>query len=73
MVLADVYMARDEPVVQLRRIDSERSLFSESMPKTRFTDIALLLPFDDAASRRQRREIDKLSSIRDVLICGRRY
>jgi hypothetical protein len=66
MLLSGVYKARDEPVAQLWSTDSGRPLFSKSMPRTRFTNIARVLRFDDAASRRQRRETDKLAPIRDV-------
>jgi len=66
LLLAGVYKARNEPVAQLWSTNSGRPLFSQSMPRTRFTNIARVLRFDDAASRRQRRETDKLAPIRNV-------
>lgn len=66
LLLAGVYKARDEPIAQLWSTASGRPLFSKSMPRTRFTNIARVLRFDDAASRRQRRETDKLAPIRGI-------
>ena len=48
-------------------IEHGRDIFRKSMARDRFTTLTRCIRFDDAASRRQRQNTDKLSPIRELM------
>ena len=66
LILAGAYKSCDEPIQQMWSKLHGRPIFSAAMPRNRFTRLTRVLRFDDAASRRLRREHDKLAPIREV-------
>lgn len=66
LILAGVYRGHNEAVVALWNEKDGRDIFRKSMARQRFTSLSRCLRFDDAASRRQRRNTDKLAPIREA-------
>lgn len=66
LILSGVYKSRNESIIQLWSLEDGRSVFGETMARTRFQQISRALRFDDAAHRRERRNMDKLAPIRHI-------
>lgn len=67
LILVGLYKGQDEPISNLWSIEHGRDIFRKSMARDRFTTLTRCIRFDDAASRRQRRNTDKLSPIRELM------
>jgi hypothetical protein len=65
IVLAGVFVSKNESVSQLWSRENGRSIFPKIMSRHRFSMLTSCLRFDDRATRQGRRENDKLAPFRE--------
>ena len=64
ILLAGVYRARSEPVINLWNRESGRPIFNSCMGRNRFQVLTRVLRFDSRTDRQERRQRDKMAPIR---------
>lgn len=78
LLLAGVYLSKNEPVAQLWNRQDGRPIFSQIMSRNRFSQLTSALRFDERSTRNERRSRDKLAPIRTIwnkfiVRCRRNY
>lgn len=63
LILADVQRSQNEHLDELWSMNNGRPIFRATMSKDRFSNLLRFSRFDDAATRKERMEIDKLAPI----------
>ena len=66
VLLAGVYISKNESVTQLWSNSDGRPIFQKIMPRNRFSELLTMLRFDDKATRQVRRANDKLAPLRRI-------